>query len=71
MPPFEQFRIMVFVARIVYGTAKRVKKTPIYASAMMFAQLSIHSFSILISKFRWIIESNLPEMPSQIRPNPG
>jgi hypothetical protein len=70
MPPFQQFGILLFVARIVYSTAKCIKNTPVYASPLVLTQLSIHSFRILISKLRRIIESNLPEMPSQIRPNP-
>jgi hypothetical protein len=71
MPPFEQFGILLFVARIVYSTAKCIENTPVYASSLVLAQLSIHSFRILIPKLRRIIKSNLPEMPSQIRPNPG
>ena len=71
MPPFEQFGIPFFVARIVYSAAKCIENTLVYASPLMFAQLSIHSLSILISKFRRFTKSNLPEMPSQIRPNPG
>jgi hypothetical protein len=70
MPPFEQFKILLFVAHIVYSTAKCIKNTSVYVASMMFAQPSIHSLSILIPKFRRIVEPNLPKMPSQIRPNP-
>lgn len=70
MPPFEQFGILLLVARIVHSTAKRIKNTPVYACSAMFAKLIIHSFRILISKFRRIVEPDLPKMPSQIRPNP-
>jgi hypothetical protein len=38
---------------------------------MMFAQPGIHSLRILIPKVGRIVEPNLPEMLSQIRPNPG
>jgi hypothetical protein len=71
MPPFEQFGVPLLVTRIVYCTAKSIENASVDASSMMLAQSSIHSLRVLVSKLGRIVESYIPQMPSQIRPNPG